>query len=575
MKKIASLFLCVAVIATMFTTHDVSAATADDNLWTDYAQEIIPNKEGVYEISTPEQLAWVALKTNSEAKWTVKKKFVLTKDIDLGLHQWVPIGKMNGNVSNEDNAFKAYFDGQNHTISNLTITGEVENEVHATYGLFGSLNSVNIKDDTNEAMGMSAVSSVKNLNLKDVNIDITASEENTEKYPAHVGAIAGFGFGNIINSSVTGTITTKNIRAVGGIVGFNYFPITNTMSNVKIDATNAYFIGGIAGDNAYYATMTNCASLGNITTTSSNEYYLGGLAGNTFDRIQNSYSTSAIQATGAEAVVGKLVGKVVNDNDGSNLGQVIDCYAASDINPDIDMIGTTNTNAPDVISVEEKTMDEMKTKGFSDLLNSLATSATLGGDKLISKEISDIFPQVLSCWKNEEGQFPQISMEVGESTGGSSQIIANATIPEPSYTVTIPTSIDFGEQSQALEKYKEETNDQYGNPIIVSKPFSVKAEGVDNLFDDLGKAPRIDVRVDFSGSMKGTKNQSATIPYTVKKGDTEFTSGSVFSSFKNTSELTEGETNTANGSVLINRSLIRTADSFKGIMTFTIGIPTI
>ncbi|MEG1779592.1 MAG: hypothetical protein RR263_05760, partial [Oscillospiraceae bacterium] len=128
-------------------------------------------------------------------------------------------------------------------------------------------------------------------------------------------------------------------------------------------------------------------------------------------------------------------------------------------------------------------------------------------------------------------------------TNGASKnttVTATAGIPAPTYTVTIPETVSFGEQKQALAKYKNADVDQYGNKINVSVPFTVSAQNVDNLFDDLGKEPQINVAVSFDGTLKNATN---TIPYTVKNAnDSVFTSGTVFCSFKNSSELKGSET---------------------------------
>lgn len=171
--------------------------------------------------------------------------------------------------------------------------------------------------------------------------------------------------------------------------------------------------------------------------------------------------------------------------------------------------------------------------------------------------------------------FPIIipAIESTQLNESSVAVNAKATIPSPTYTIVIPTVIDFGEQTQALSKYADKTLDQYGKPVVVSKSFTVKAENVDNLFDDLGKAPRIDVAINFDGNMTGKDNQMSKIPYKVKKGEAAYISGTTFTSFKNHSDLAQGETNIAEGAISINRTDIKNSDSYKGTMTFMISIP--
>lgn len=157
----------------------------------------------------------------------------------------------------------------------------------------------------------------------------------------------------------------------------------------------------------------------------------------------------------------------------------------------------------------------------------------------------------------------------GNPAGGNTKVSATASIPEPSYTVTIPVSINFDNETQALAKYAHSEKDQYKKSINVSKSFTVSAANVDNLFDDLGKQPQIDVAITFNGLLMET--EKSTIPYTVKKDSDTFTSGNVFCSFKNSSEVTGQQTVT--GTVWINRTDITKTAAYNGTMTFTISIP--
>ena len=76
-----------------------------------------------YQISSAEGLKWFRDKVNN-AKTPDETKIcaVLTADIDLNNEEWTPIGP------SESSAYTGTFDGQGHTVRNLSITGA---------GLFG------------------------------------------------------------------------------------------------------------------------------------------------------------------------------------------------------------------------------------------------------------------------------------------------------------------------------------------------------------------------------------------------------------------------------------------------------
>ncbi|MBR0062089.1 MAG: hypothetical protein IJP68_11490, partial [Selenomonadaceae bacterium] len=136
--------------------------------------------------------------------------FKLTDSLDLDGVNWTPIG-------NYVNDFKGTFDGDEHTISNLKITG---NETYQ--GLFG----FNGKGGT-----------IKNVNL--INANISGSW--------YVGGIAGNNWGTIDNCAVEGTISGD--RDVGGIAGINNKGIVKNSSAFMTVSCNIY-VGAIVGNNS-------------------------------------------------------------------------------------------------------------------------------------------------------------------------------------------------------------------------------------------------------------------------------------------------------------------------------------
>lgn len=199
-------------------------------------------KDDPYQIATAEQL-------DAIHDWPTATYYVLVNDIDLSGIEWIPY---NGYIN---------FDGQGHTVSNLTITGTNINS-RVNVGMFGGLKSY----WSNYYAG-TFQSRVSNLNLKDVNIDITGTDNYTTTLC--VGAIVGGydGFNDSVyiqNCTASGKINVQGgFRAwVGGLTGGGIY-IENSTNKVDITYTrgeNTYEcgispFGGIASNSTNYGTI--------------------------------------------------------------------------------------------------------------------------------------------------------------------------------------------------------------------------------------------------------------------------------------------------------------------------------
>ncbi len=165
---------------------------------------------------------------------------LLTKNITLS-GQWTPIG-------NASNTFKGTFDGDNNTISGLTIT----NATADYQGLFGFISTATIK------------------NIKISNPQITSNKSN-------VGAVVGIaGSSTIENSAVIGG-SIRGVGFVGGVVGqSSSSSITSCYNTATVNATSVS-AGGIAGQAGYSSSVRTCYNTGSVTAST----YAGGIAGQT------------------------------------------------------------------------------------------------------------------------------------------------------------------------------------------------------------------------------------------------------------------------------------------------------
>lgn len=106
------------------------------NVWNGTTKtEVKPNKDGIYEVSSPDELAWISDFVN---EGNTNISIELMNNIDLNNKEWTPIGT-------SSNHFRGSFDGGNHTIKNLSINKEDGSDL----GLFGYTNSgINVKNVT-------------------------------------------------------------------------------------------------------------------------------------------------------------------------------------------------------------------------------------------------------------------------------------------------------------------------------------------------------------------------------------------------------------------------------------------
>lgn len=113
-------------------------------------------EDNVYTITAPSELAWIAQQVENEETFA-GKTIQLSANLDMGNKSWKPIGdnvdhKMINTPSGVHHEteyvktvkyFKGTFDGQSHTISNLTV-----NHKYPGAGLFGNVQNATIKDFT-------------------------------------------------------------------------------------------------------------------------------------------------------------------------------------------------------------------------------------------------------------------------------------------------------------------------------------------------------------------------------------------------------------------------------------------
>lgn len=176
--------------------------------------------------------------------------FVLIADIDLAGNEWVPL--------NFASPYKKYihFDGQNHVISNLTITEPVG---YASFAgvLYGTLENVTFSSASINAGGNKSGVVCGYMGTADAFIPSVARNvtvQNSELTAASsCGGFAGqtgsddalFENCHVINTSVTHT-GASNYHC-GGFVGRAQKAGTYTYCSAKAEVNGTQFVGGFAG----------------------------------------------------------------------------------------------------------------------------------------------------------------------------------------------------------------------------------------------------------------------------------------------------------------------------------------
>ena len=235
-----------------------------------------------YQIGTADQLKLFRDIVNGAGGQTQNRGAyaVLTADIDLNNEPWTPIGP------DRDSAYTGTFDGQGHTVKNLSVTVNVQ---PGRAGLFGC-----VKDGT-----------IRKLTVAG-SVSCTANQ-------GWCGGIAGYAMDETIeNCASLCTVSCTGIDArVGGIVGL-------------VDYNSRTLI------------IRDCYNIGKITGRSDNgSGDAGGICGFYMNgKISNCYNVGEITGSG---YVSKIAVSASNDSRPTN------CYYLSDT--DTDLNGTAKTAA--------------------------------------------------------------------------------------------------------------------------------------------------------------------------------------------------------------------------------------
>jgi hypothetical protein len=329
---------------------------------------------GTGDANDPYQMANVAdLMTLANDANDYNKCFLMTADIDLD--PCLPGNQVftNSIIAKGISVFTGKFNGDGHTIANLTI--ECNNLEHI--GLFGNIGGLYKKDAAeinnltllnahiNAGTGIRVGTLVGEFKSGTINncSAIGGNVYGGQTVGGLIGYFSGIWVDNTIVSNCNTQLEIHGISRTGGLIGESDGNVINCCSNSNIIASG--MVGGLIGRAA--GKIEDCNSKGTISGTSD---YLGGLVGYGYDlQILNSYSEANVTGASASMKAGGLVGEFSGDlvsgciargnvTAGRLVGGLVgelysvvsDCYAAGQINGDYGVGGLAGDNSHGTIT---------------------------------------------------------------------------------------------------------------------------------------------------------------------------------------------------------------------------------
>ena len=246
-------------------------------------------------ITTAQQLKQLADEVNAGDSKS-GKTVLLMNDIDLSVYpNWSPIGTLNLNWSDVSRPFSGVFDGQNHTISNLTCTS-VTNGYAGLFGNFdGTVQNLILRDAQITVEGLQAAAVVcENYKGQVLNCAMIGG---SVKGKGVAGGVVCYNRGTVENCYATGDVTSLSggrVCYAGGVVGYNYTEGTVQSCYAAGRVESEKHAGGAVGGN--YGTVQNCVALGQSVSAQGDAHRVVGENGG--GTLSGNYAWSGVQVNG-------------------------------------------------------------------------------------------------------------------------------------------------------------------------------------------------------------------------------------------------------------------------------------
>ena len=246
-------------------------------------------------ITTAQQLKQLADEVNAGDSKS-GKTVLLMNDIDLSVYpNWSPIGTLNLNWSDVSRPFSGVFDGQNHTISNLTCTSAT-NGYAGLFGNFdGTVQNLILRDAQITVEGLQAAAVVcENYKGQVLNCAMIGG---SVKGKGVAGGVVCYNRGTVENCYATGDVTSLSggrVCYAGGVVGYNYTEGTVQSCYAAGRVESEKHAGGAVGGN--YGTVQNCVALGQSVSAQGHAHRVVGE--NSGGTLSGNYAWSGVQVNG-------------------------------------------------------------------------------------------------------------------------------------------------------------------------------------------------------------------------------------------------------------------------------------
>ncbi len=213
--------------------------------------------------------------------------------------------------------FTGSFDGNGHTISNLTI----DRPDGANTALFGTVDGGSVTNVTLENASVTGGVYVGGLvgwneagNVSNVTVSGDVSSERPNG--GHViGALIGLNTeGTVSNSGTTARVSghgDTNGTTVGGLVGASLDgTVTDTSATGSVRSTGERVVAGGSIGHSLNTTVSDSFTIGDVLGNGSDETNVGGLIGwNDRGKVLGSSATGTVTSNGTDVFVGGLVGQ--------------------------------------------------------------------------------------------------------------------------------------------------------------------------------------------------------------------------------------------------------------------------
>lgn len=394
------------------------------------------------------------------------KYFRLDADIDLGGYQLLPIGQ------DFYHRFAGVFDGNNHVISNLSIsTGSAG--FAALFGLAESsatIKNLTVKNAKVRAQGMYAATiagvmygTIENCHV--TNADVYNTARATGGLVGVVGTVRnssieksrveGLG-GNVggLAAEVDALISGSHASEMTVVASADEATLTAgglTASLYKADATDCYFsgmlesrthktegmyLGGITGT-IWRGSIERCFSVGTIAGYGPNTT-VGGIAGSLFGTISDSYSSGAVlgpQTKKSGGIVG-YVGEFKLESGEAIQSTVKNCYTSAYVETDPNEYDVTKDAREIIGKVQENTTPQFSGLSFDRQVSNFG-SQNWGLTTAELTKASGVAGLDASVWAFAEGEYPRLKA-----------VADNAAAEMGASVVLMPAGSSFGKLSK-------------------------------------------------------------------------------------------------------------------------------